>query len=99
MQSAEVIIAFIISEQIQKEQITQLAIDNQQSISTDIYEGERKQCKCNFKIGNIELNLKNQHRRGDNIKVLYLIKKDVKVKTKANKFRLYTKQTKMASLM
>ena len=59
MQSAEVIIAFIISEQIQKEQITELAIDNQQSISTDIYEGERKQCKCNFKIGNIELNLKN----------------------------------------
>ncbi|PAV75490.1 hypothetical protein WR25_16241 [Diploscapter pachys] len=38
-------------------------MDNQESINTDIYEGERKQCKYNFKIGNIKLNLKNQNSR------------------------------------
>ena len=67
-------------------------MDNQESINTDIYEGERKQCKYNFKIGNIELNLERQNRRrGDKIKVLYFIKKELKVKTKANKFRRYLK--------
>ena len=70
----------------------ELGQDNQKSLSVDIYEGERKQCKHNFKIGNIKLNLKNQNsRQGYKMKVFYFIKKDLKAKTKANKFRLYTK--------
>ncbi|PAV90744.1 hypothetical protein WR25_01607 [Diploscapter pachys] len=52
-----------------KEQITELSQDNQKSVSTDIYEGQRKQCKYNFKIGSIKLNLKNQNsRRGYEMK-------------------------------
>ncbi|PAV89605.1 hypothetical protein WR25_19648 [Diploscapter pachys] len=46
------------------------SIDKQESMSSDIYEGERKQCKYNFKIGNIKLNLKNQNsRKGYEIKI------------------------------
>ena len=51
-----------------------MAQDNQKSVYNNIYEGERKQCKYKFKSGNIELNLENQHRRGDNIKVSISLK-------------------------
>ena len=57
--------------------------DNQKSVCINIYEGERKQCKYNFKIGNIILHLKNQNSRaGYKIKVPYFTKKYLKVKTK-----------------
>ncbi|PAV78710.1 hypothetical protein WR25_11631 isoform B, partial [Diploscapter pachys] len=66
------------------EQITVLGQDNQKSVNINIYEGERKQCKYNFKIGNIKLDLKNRNsRRGYETKVLYFIQKNLKVKTKA----------------
>ncbi|PAV58113.1 hypothetical protein WR25_25261 [Diploscapter pachys] len=56
------------------EEITELVIDRQCEAITGIYQGERKICKYNYKIGNIKLKLNGEtSKRKDKIKTIYRV--------------------------